>query len=316
MRKSLLGKTGLEVTELCFGALPMGPLQAKMAPADAVELLSAAIDAGINFFDTAELYGTQTYLGQAIRARRDKVVIATKSVAATYEEMEKSVHRSLAELGVETIDVYHLHAARVTAAVFAERAGALQCLCDYRRKGIIRAVGISTHAIEVVRAAAGREEIDVVFPLINRTGLGIIDGTAAAMVEAIGLVVAAGKGVYAMKALAGGHLIDNPGEAFAFVRAIPGVQSLAVGMLNHHELAMNLRLFRGEAVPPELLALTGKKQKHLLVSHFCVGCGSCVAACPNQALTLQSGKAVVDPTKCLLCGYCSPHCPQFAIRLV
>ena len=59
MKKGYLGKTGIEVTELCFGALPLGPLQSRMPEEQAVKLILAALNSGINFIDTAELYQTQ-----------------------------------------------------------------------------------------------------------------------------------------------------------------------------------------------------------------------------------------------------------------
>jgi len=316
MRKAILGATGIEVTELCIGALPMGPLQANIPAETAIDLLKTAFASGINFVDTAELYSTQKYVGEALKGAPGKIVVATKSASETYAAMEESVQRSLAELAVSQIDIYHLHAARVTPSVFKDREGALACLHDYKKKGIIRAVGISTHAVDVVRAAAGRDDIDIVFPLINKTGMGIIGGTAAEMTAAIGAVADSGKGMYAMKALAGGHLIDDIQAAYDYVREIRGIQAVAVGMVNKNELDTNVRFFSGVAVPPERLRVTDKKQKKLLVSHFCQGCGQCVAACPNQALSLVDGKAVVDTKKCLLCGYCSPGCPQFAIRLI
>jgi uncharacterized protein len=48
----------------------------------------------------------------------------------------------------------------------------------------------------------------------------------------------------------------------------------------------------------------------------CKGCGACEQFCPNDAIHVMDGRAVVDPERCLLCGYCVPHCPQFQIRLI
>ncbi|MFY9605102.1 MAG: 4Fe-4S binding protein, partial [bacterium] len=73
--------------------------------------------------------------------------------------------------------------------------------------------------------------------------------------------------------------------------------------------------FAGREIPQHL-GTPEIKQKRILISAFCAGCGSCVKACPNGALSLQEGKAVVDHSKCILCGYCNPVCPDFAIRLI
>jgi ferredoxin len=53
-----------------------------------------------------------------------------------------------------------------------------------------------------------------------------------------------------------------------------------------------------------------------IMDRFCTGCGSCVAACTNQALAVIDGKARVDAERCILCGYCAPACPEFMIRVV
>jgi len=72
--------------------LPLGPLQKNLAKQAAVQLLQEAIDLGLNFFDTAESYETQPYLGEAIAGRdREQLILATKSSASTYEEMRTSV---------------------------------------------------------------------------------------------------------------------------------------------------------------------------------------------------------------------------------
>jgi aryl-alcohol dehydrogenase-like predicted oxidoreductase/NAD-dependent dihydropyrimidine dehydrogenase PreA subunit len=313
IKKYQLGRTGLEVTELCFGVLPMGKLQKNLPEAECVALLQEGARLGINFFDTAEAYNTQAFLGKAFQGDNERLVIATKSHATGYKEMQASVEKSLAELKRDVIDIYHLHAARVDESVFAERAGALECLLDYKAKGKIRAVGIATHNVKVVKAAAEREDIDVVFPLLNKAGRGIIDGTVADMIEAIGQAGAAGKGVYIMKSLAGGNLLNEIKAAFEFVRQVKGSQAIAVGMVGKEEIAYNCAYFAGEEVPEQSIA---GQQKRLSIQRFCKGCGTCVEYCPNGALSLRDGKAVVDHSLCILCGYCSPHCPQFAIRLV
>src|SRR5680860_841589 len=316
MNRGLLGKTGIEVTELCFGALPMGPLQFRMPEEQAVKLILAALNSGINFIDTAELYQTQIAIGQALQQfKGNDVVIATKSTASTYEEMEKSVLKAIAEIGRDYIDIFLLHAAKATPKVFEERSGALKCLQDYKAKDKIRAIGISTHAISVVERAAEVEDIDIVFPIINRLGIGIIGGTQVDMLHAIKKAEKTGKGLYAMKALAGGHLINDLRNSFDFVRDIPGMVSVAVGMVSREELEIDVKLFNNEDVP-EGLASERKASKTLFVSRFCIGCGTCVKTCPNDTLSIVDGKAVVDKTTCLLCGYCNPVCPEFALRLI
>jgi len=316
MKKYSLGKTGITVTEMCFGALPIGPLQANKSVEKGAKLIRAALERGINFLDTAEVYKTYPYIKKALEGYIKEIIIASKSSAKTYKEMENSIKDALTSLNRTYIDIFHLHAARVTPSVFEERAGAFQCLKDYKSKGVIRAIGISTHVVEVVRRAAEIEEIDIIFPIVNKLGMGILGDSVNDMVKAISEAHKAGKGIYAMKALAGGHLIDQLEESFNFVRNIKGISSIAVGMVNQEELELNLTIFNDEEIPQKLLTQKIKPGKRLFISSFCKGCGTCVKACPNYALSLENGKAVVDHKLCILCGYCNPVCPEFAIRII
>ena len=312
MKKNALGNTSYEVTELCFGALPMGPLQLNVDLASGAALIREAVEAGINFIDTAQGYRTYPYIRRALDGFDGKVRIATKSNALTYEDMAQAVTESLDALDRKSIDIFHLHAARATPAVFDERAGAFRCLLDYREKGIIGAVGISTHSVATVAKAATVNNVDVIFPIINYAGFGLLHGSTEEMESAIAVAHDRGKGVYAMKALGGGNLIKDVEGAFNYVRGLKGVASVAVGMVNVPELRMNLDIFLGRPVKTRVPLHT----KSLFIQRFCVGCATCVDACPNHALAVVDGKAVVDRSRCITCGYCAPSCPQFAIRLV
>lgn len=315
MKKKILGNTGIEMTEITLGALTMGPLQAKLSSADAKKVILEALDKGINSIDTAEMYGMDEPIKAALIEYSGEVILSSKSIAASYIEMEKSVLGSLSGLGRDYLDIFYLHAAKVTPEVFQERSGAFQCLLDYKRKGVIRAVGIATHVVPVVEKAASIKDVDVVFPLINKRGVGIVGGTAADMVKAIGIASRNGKGVVAMKSLAGGNLLGEIKAAFSFVRNIDGITSVAVGMSNVDEVRVNIGLFNDEDImESDLDRLRSTKQ--LFVARFCTGCGTCVKACPNEALEVIEGKVVVDKNNCILCGYCNPICPEFALRLV
>lgn len=317
MKKARLGQTQLAVSEMCFGVLPMGPLQAKISEEAGGELILAALRQGVNFIDTAEIYQTYPHIRRALDQFNGEVIIATKSPAHTYADMENSIELALKSLGREQIEIFLLHAARVTPAVFEERAGAFQCLIDYKEKGILKAIGISTHVVPVVRRAAEIPNVDIIFPIVNKLGMGIVDGSIEDMLAAIRKAYNAGKGLYGMKALAGGHLITDLKEAFDFVRQIPELSSIAVGMVKPEELEMNLKIFNDEELPVNLTIgnLKASKKLHIL-TNICKGCGTCVETCPNAALFLVDGKAQVNLDSCILCGYCNPVCPEFALRLV
>lgn len=316
MKYHSLGKTDIQISELCYGALPIGPLQADFPVDKAAEIIRYSLEQGVNFIDTAQRYQTYPHIRKALEGYSRPVVIASKSWAVSYEDMQKALDEARESLGRDTIDIFHLHAARVGADVFVERKGALDCLCDAKAKGAIRAVGISTHSVQTVRLAADVPEIDVVFPLVNLLGVGILEGTREEMVDAIRLAADKGKGIYLMKIMAGGHLADRFEEAWSFARTIPGVASIAVGMLTRAEVDANVASIEGRPVSKELRAQVGKKGKKLQVLDMCKGCGECEKNCPNHAITVKDGKAVVDPELCILCGYCVPHCPQFALRLI
>lgn len=316
MKYNILGNTGIKVSELCFGVLPMGPLQANISVKEGAKIIRKGLDSGINFLDTAQAYQTYPHIKEALTDYTNEVVIASKSHATGYEEMKEAVWEACRKMGREYIDIFHLHAPREDKDVFQKRAGALDALIDLKKKGIIRAIGISTHAISVVEQSAKVKEIDVVFPIINQNGLGIIGGKPEEMIQAIKKVSSNGKGVYAMKSIAGGYLISKIEEAINFVRNIKEIQSIAVGMVHPRELEINLKIFENQKINQEELIKGEYSRKKLIVSAFCEGCGTCVKACPNQALSLKNGKAVVNYRLCLTCGYCVPHCPVFALRIV
>lgn len=314
--KSNLGKTNISVTYLCFGTLPMGPLQANLSVKEGARVIRYAILKGINFIDTAELYNTYPHVREALKGINKEVVIATKSLAQNYKDMEKTIKKALKEMNLQYIDIFHLHAARADKKVFKEREGALKCLLDYKNKGKIRAVGVSTHSIEVVKEASKRKEIDVIFPLINKAGLGIIGGKKEEMLKAIKTAKNKGYGIYAMKALAGGNLLSDYERAINFIRKQKFFDSISVGMINEKEVDTNINFFLGKKIKlPSLKTIT--KIKKIVIIPFCKGCGSCIKTCPQSAIFLSSEKkAKVDHSRCILCGYCASACPDFYIRMI
>ncbi len=314
MKKRMLGKTGLEVTELCFGALPFGPLQKDLPVEEAALVLCKALEGGVNFIDTAQTYQTYAPIRLALKQTKKRPVIASKSPTATYEGMQKAINQALNELDLEELDIFHLHAARAGVDVFTERRGALECLIDNKQRGRIRAVGISTHSVQVTKLAATMDEIDVVFPLINRVGLGILEGTKAEMEQAIARCATHGKGVYLMKVLAGGSLVGDFSAAVDYARSLAGSASIAIGMVTTAEVEYNLAYFGGRK-PAALPSLAAMEKRFSVVPGLCAGCLECVEVCPNHAIVAREGKGFIQQEKCLTCGYCVGECPQFAIRL-
>jgi len=310
---------GWHISRLCFGVLPMGPLQKNLSPDKGGEILLDSFRRGVNFLDTAQNYRTYPHIRSALdRWDGHYIYVASKSTASTYEDMEEAVCEALTELNRDCIDIFHLHAARVGPEVFSERAGALQCLRDHQNRGTVGRTGISTHSAQTVRQAAHKDSIDVVFPLINISGLGILDGERRDMEEAIARTASAGKRLYAMKVFGGGNLLSDREEALRYALSLEGIDAVCIGMVNSDEVNVNVALLDGKA-DDELLKRTEQTaSKQILISPFCAGCGTCIEHCPNDALTIDEDKGIcrVNADRCILCGYCAPTCPEFAIRMI
>ena len=318
MKKIELKRTGIKVTELCFGALPMGPNQKNMQSIDSAEVLSEALRLGVNFVDTAQMYQTYEPIRLAMEKTGIRPVIATKSTATTYEDMEAAVIEAREKLGVNVIDIFLLHAARPDADVFKTRSGALQCLLDYKRNGIIRAVGISTHKVQTVIGAALNPEIDIVFPILNKIGMGILGGTRNDMENAVIECMAHDKDVYLMKALAGGNLIDDYNDAIEYVREFSKRKMpIAIGMTSINEVRMNFQYFNDEDISEQTKTLSKNKKIYFIVPSLCKHCEQCIEACHSNAISQTDCNTIfINENKCLRCGYCVAECPQFAIRMI
>lgn len=329
-----MGQTGIEVSRLCYGSLTLGPAQANLSPERGGELLAHAFARGVNFVDTAELYETYPHIRAALRTVAVPPVIASKCYAYDRETARRSFDQARLALDLDVIDLFLLHEQESTLTLDGHRA-AFTFFHEQKEKGLIRAIGISTHAVEPVRALAqaklGRgdalwhdldiglyQEADVIHPMLNWRGLGLIDGTAEDMVAATWEAAAAGLGLYGMKMLGGGHFLQDFDAALAFALAQDQVAAYAVGMQSEAEIDMNIALFSGLPVDPADLAATRGRSRRLVVSDWCTGCGACVDHCASRALSLTSsdGKVKVDPDRCVLCGYCAYACRDFALKVV
>lgn len=309
-----LGSTGLKVSRLCFGGLVIGPLQADLSISRGAEVIRKAFELGVNFIDTAELYGTYGHIREAIRLSGEKPVIASKSYAYDEKGAENSLESARRELDVDVIDLFLLHEQESRLTLRGHR-DALEYYLRAKAKGIIKAVGVSTHNIEVVRACAQMPEVDVIHPIVNKRGLGIGDGTIGEMLEAIKTAHGKGKGIYSMKPLGGGNLLKSYEESVEFVLDIPFIHSVAMGMQSVEEVIMNAAVFEGKEVSPDIRAALENKTRSLHIDSWCEACGRCVERCRQGALALNNGKLEVAREKCVLCGYCSSACPQFAIKI-
>jgi predicted aldo/keto reductase-like oxidoreductase len=316
MRKVNIGTTGISVTELCHGTLILGTLQANLSPEEGAVAIRKSLELGVNFFDTAAGYGTYPHLALGLQGvARDRVVIASKSQARSYDQMKADVDRCLRELSLEQVGIFHLHMVP-SLDELNERRGALECLIEYKERGLVGAIGASTHTVAGVRAINEEPVFDVVFPVLNKKGLGIIDGNLQDMLDALVQSREKGKFVYAMKPLGGGHLYQEVEEAFRYLRELPLCDAVAVGMKNEAEVEMDVAIFNDNEVGEYLRQRVNAVARRLVVYDRCIGCGLCVDECDQGAISLVNDKAVVDDSKCILCGYCAAVCPEYVIRVV
>ena len=315
IKKALLGNTGLAVTPVGFGVLTVGCTQLNYSIKKGASLLRYALERGINFLDTAESYKTYPYIKKALQGADFSPVIVSKSLKGSYQEMKNAVEEARAEMDRDVVDIFLLHEVR-GAADWVDRAGAWEYLHEAKARGIVKAIRVSTHHIDVARMCAGIPDIDVLFPLINYKSLGIRNGADAGkkedMAEAIKRNSEAGKGVFAMKVFGGGNLTGEYLRALDYVKNLPGVDSLVIGFGYHHEIDRIIEYIEGTIDRNYMPDLREKKIR--IDPGDCEGCGICVKRCPNNALSLNKQNICeVDHDICLTCGYCAPVCPVRAI---
>lgn len=310
-----MGRSGLKVSRLCLGTLTLGPLQANLSLEEGARVIRTALEEGINFIETAELYNTYTYIRAGLAGWTGEVIVASRSYDYTFEGMRSTVDKARRELDRDTIDIFMLHE-QESRLTLQGHAPALDYLATAKEKGIIRAIGVSTHVVEVVQACAEHPLIDVVQPIVNYAGLGIKGGGLEDMLRAIKAARAHGKGVYAMKPLGGGNLLPNFQRAWDFILSLDCLDAIAVGMKTPAEVKANIRIVEGKPVPPEIEAAIKSEKKELRIAEWCQGCGRCRSVCPQGALFLEDGRMRVDARRCLLCGYCAAVCPEFCIKVV
>jgi predicted aldo/keto reductase-like oxidoreductase len=318
IQKKILGRTGIEVSDLCLGTLILGKMQADIEPYEGAKTVRRALESGITFIDTAKGYKTYEHIRIGAEGFND-VIIASKSPVKTAQEMREDVETCLRDLNRETIDIFHLHGVR-NKDDMREREEALNALVQCRREGLIRSIGLSSHGVAGTSCSLDYSEIDVVFPIMNMKGLGITDGTHKEMLALIREIRSTGRGLYVMKPLGGGHLIYDIPAAVNYVRDIELFDSISVGLKTPEEVEVMIGVFEKKSESLNRALAMGKDRanmKRLIVYDFlCQRCGACIKECAQGAISLNDKSAEVNPGLCILCGYCGAACPKFAIRVI
>lgn len=333
MEYRLLGNSNIEVSRLCFGSLTMSPSQANLSEREGGDLIAYALSRGISFIDTAELYQTYGHIRHALKQNTKLPVISTKTYAWNEEEARKSLDKARRELNLDIIDIVLLHEQESSLTMHGHSEAAA-FLLEQKEKGTIRSFGLSTHAIEPVKALTEAvtgdrtgywRDIDpgpwkyaeIVHPLLNLCGIGLLDGSADQMKSAVSEAALSGIGVFGMKMFGGGHLLDDFEKAARYALDMEYVSAYAVGMQSAVEIDANIALFADKHENNLNMYRAGdSRSRRLLVSDWCTGCGRCLERCASSALTLSDGKVVVDHGKCTLCSYCATVCRDFVLKII
>ena len=311
MQMRTLGKSGLRVSRLCFGTLTLSPLQKNLSPEAGADLLVHAYDRGVRFLDTADLYGTYPHIRLALR-RAPEYVVSTKAYCWDEPTARAALERAFTGIGRDYIDLFMLHE-QESLYTLRGHEEALNYLQRQKERGHIGAVGVSTHFVQCVQAAPRFPMIDVIHPLINRSGIGIQDGGREDMERAIQAARDFGIGIFAMKPLGGGHLISDNRAALQYAIESPLLDSVAMGMQSIEEIDANIAAFEGDFSRLDALR---NRPRSIMVHDWCEGCGRCAERCRQRAIQVIDGRARVDQNKCVFCGYCARACPQFCIKVV
>lgn len=319
MRQTKLGKTGLMVSRIGFGGIPIQRLDDD----EAVEVVRGCLDLGVRFIDTANGYTTsEERIGRAIAGRRDELVIATKTHARDRAGARENLELSLRRLGTDHVDVYQLHGvsnddalARITAP-----GGAYEALVEAKQQGLIGHIGVSSHSIDTAKALVSSglfETIQYPFNFI----------ADEAERELLPLVRASGMGFIAMKPMGGG-LIPNARLAIRYLAQFddvvpdPGIQAVS----EMAELIAALPLGTGHldrADRQEMEAIRAE-----LGTHFCHRCDYCQPCSEEIAISTvlsigsnmrrfpmervfgeQMTATIQKALDCEDCGLCEQRCP-------
>lgn len=318
MEKFELGNTGLEVSRIGFGGIPIARLKFR----EAIRVIKYALECGINFFDSAVGYwDSEAKIGAALRKVRDRPVLASKSPALDADGILADLQLSMGRLGVNRIDLYQLHGVNNDEILkkVLRKGGALQGLKKLKKRGMIQAIGISGHRIEVLKRALETGEFETVQVAFNAVEQEAED-------ELLPFARSAGIGIIAMKPLAGG-VLPNPVLGLKYILSRPKVVPIP-GFESQEEIdeACLVATRPVKLTAPDLAQV--KQIRVELGTRFCRRCGYC-EPCPegvpiSAVLEMQSierrlgrgyfkrseGEELLKKARlCTTCGECLSRCP-------
>jgi len=235
-----LGKTGIKASRLAIGTGTSGfnrqsNQTRKLGVQGLADLLRAAYDYGINFWDAADQYGTHPHLKEGLKGiPRKNVVILTKTHATTAAEMKADLERFRKEIGTDYLDIVLLH--MMTRGDWPARMrGAMEFLAQAREEGVVRAHGVSCHTLAALEAAAQSDWVQVDLARINSAGAQM-DAEVSTVIKVLQRMHQQGKGVVGMKIFGGGWLRDRPDENLRFVLNLDCVDAFTIGLESQDEM--------------------------------------------------------------------------------
>ncbi len=229
----MLGNTGIELSRLAMGTGTHGVNRQsnqtrKLGVKGLGELLHAAYDEGINFWDSADQYGTHPHLKEGLtHVPREKVVILTKTHATTEQEMKDDLDRFRQELGTDYLDIVLLHF--MTDPNWPKiKTGAMEVLAQAREDGIIRAHGVSCHTMGALQAAADSDWVQVDLARINPYA-SRMDGAVDEVVPVLKKMKSQGKAIIGMKIFGAGELTDKVDECLQYALGQDFIDCFTIG---------------------------------------------------------------------------------------
>jgi Predicted oxidoreductases (related to aryl-alcohol dehydrogenases) len=235
-----LGKTGIKVSRLAMGTGTHGYNRhsnqtERLGIKGVSDLLHAAYDQGVNFWDSADQYGTHPHLKEALKnIPREKVVILTKTHATTADEMKEDLDRFRKEIGTDYLDIVLLHL--MTDRDWpSEKQEAMEVLSKAREDGIIHAHGVSCHTLGALEAAANSNWVQVDLARINPEGVEM-DAEVTTVVKVLQKMHDDGKSVVGMKIIGAGKLRNQVDDCLRYVLGLGFVDAFTIGQENQGEM--------------------------------------------------------------------------------
>ena len=318
MKKVILGRTGIEVPQNGFGALPIQ----RISQEEAVGILRNAYEGGMRFFDTARAYSdSEVKLGEAFGTgyvRREDIIIATKTTSKNPEDFKRDLETSLKNLKTDYIDIYQFHLMGQCYRP-GDGTGMYECMLKAKREGKIRHIGGTAHKIGIARELAESGLYETVqYPISY-----LADEQET---EFIRLCQKNNVGVICMKGMAGG-LITNSKAAMAFVSQFEGTVPIW-GIQRESELDEWLSYMDDTPEMDDEISAFIESERKELMGEFCRGCGYCMPCtvgiqinqCNRMSLMLRRAPSAGWLSKnwqaemakienCISCGACLPKCP-------